>query len=361
MNASKHLLICPLNWGLGHAVRCIPIIQTLLNKGQRVTIASDGAALDFLRIEFPLLSFVELPSYNIRYKTSNMLLNIAPQVPKLLRAIQAEKKILEQLIISQHYDAIISDNRYGIYTPTIPSIFMTHQLNIAVPNRLIQAWVGRRNRNYIRRYRECWVPDYAQEPSLAGQLSHQAPCPNCYYLGPLSSMQLSKQSKKYDIIAVLSGLEPQRSYFEKKIIEQALLLPHKKILLVAGQTASRQTRKIGDNIHWHSFMDRAALNRAILQAEVYIGRSGYTSLMDIVQLERKQVILVPTPGQTEQEYLAARFAHQYSYVVQQQQQFDLKQALSDFPVSQQNTYKNPDQSSLAIFIDKFLERLQQWV
>ena len=358
MSTAKHILICPLNWGLGHAVRCIPIIQTLLNQGQKVSIASDGAALAMLKGEFPKVSFFNLPPYNIHYKTSNMFVNIAPQVPKLLQAIRLEKKILHQLIQQNQFDAIISDNRYGIYTTDLPSVFMTHQLNIAVPNRWVESWVRRRNQGYISRYNECWVPDYPNEPSLAGHLSHQSYFQNLYYIGPLSTMQSFELPKVYDIIAVLSGLEPQRSYFEKMLLAQAHKMPNIKMLLVAGQTGEIQKRQIGKNIDWQSYMHRAELNRAILQSDIYIGRSGYSSLMDVVQLKCRKVILVPTRGQTEQEYLANRFAALKGFVVQKQKDFNLKNA---FEVVQNKTPGwNTDTThdiDLTEFIEQFLNRL----
>ena len=358
MSTVKHILVCPLNWGLGHAVRCLPIIQTLLNQGQKVSIASDGAALELLKGEFPKLSFFDLPPYNIHYKTSNMFVNIAPQVPKLLQAIRLEKKILHQLIQQNQFDAIISDNRYGIYTTALPSVFVTHQLNIAVPNRWVAAWVRRRNRAYISRYDECWVPDFANEPSLAGALSHSPVFDNVHYIGPLSTMQYNNTEKQYDIIAVLSGLEPQRSYFEKMLLAQAQKMPDIKMLLVAGQTGEMQKRQIGKNIDWQSYMNRKELNQAILASKVYVGRSGYSSLMDIVQLKHRKVILVPTPGQTEQEYLADRFAALQGFVVQQQKDFNLKNALEALQNRTPGWYTDATHDTdLTEFIEQFLNRM----
>lgn len=359
MAASKHILICPLNWGLGHATRCIPLIQTFLNKGHRVSIASDGAALELLKSEYPALHFIELPAYNIRYKSSNMFVNIAPQVPKLLNAIRLERKMLESIMSKGDYDVVISDNRYGIYTDKIPTIFMTHQLNIAVPNRLVDAWVRRRNRAYISRYDECWVPDFATEPSLAGTLSHSPVFDNVHYVGPLSTMQYKDAPKKYDIIVVLSGLEPQRSYFEQAVVQQVSKLD-KSALIVAGVTGKKEKSKLSPSVEWQSYMNRKELNQAILASEVYIGRSGYSSLMDLVQLNRRKVILVPTPGQTEQEYLAERFAQRHHYVVQQQKHFDLSEALDQVYAMSNSIDIVPTQSvALSNFIDAFMDRLEQ--
>ena len=63
----KRILVAPLNWGLGHATRCIPIIRALKAHNFEPVIASDGAALQLLKKEFPDLEHVELPSYNITY------------------------------------------------------------------------------------------------------------------------------------------------------------------------------------------------------------------------------------------------------------------------------------------------------
>ena len=218
MKHQPHILIAPLNWGLGHAVRCMPIINTFLEQGAKVTLASDGDSLHLLKAEYPELRCLELPAYNINYKTANMFANIAPQVPKILKAIRLERQLLKPIISEYKIDAIISDNRYGLHSPLVPSVFMTHQLNILVPNRLVQAWVTWSNKRYISKFDACWVPDFEQAPTLGGKISDGKDWGSVSYLGLLSRMKYEKKELLYDVIAVLSGPEPQRSIFEQKII-----------------------------------------------------------------------------------------------------------------------------------------------
>lgn len=327
MNESKHILIAPLNWGLGHATRCIPIIDAFLEQGVKVTIASDGAALDLLRAEYPQLPYLELPSYNITYKTGNMFLNIAPQIPKILSAIRLERQYLNSIISTYKFDTIISDNRYGLYNNRVHCVLMTHQLNILIPNKLVQSWIANLNRKYISRFSECWVPDFAQEPSLAGDLSHGKDWKNVVYIGPLSRMKYEELESIYDVIAVLSGPEPQRSIFEQKIIQQALLLPQKKFLIVSGKTGKQEQIQLAPHIIQQNYMTTTELNKAMLQSRFVIARSGYSTIMDLVQLRCKNVLLVPTPGQTEQEYLAKRYHENKQFQYQEQKNLNIHELI----------------------------------
>ena len=330
MNDQKHILIAPLNWGLGHAVRCMPLVDEFMCQGAKVSLASDGNSLELLRKEYPSLHCIELPSYNITYKTANMFVNIAPQVPKLLKAVKLERQFLDSIISEYKFDAVISDNRFGIQTNRVPSVFMTHQLNIPVPNRLVQAWVTGRNNRYIDNYDECWVPDFEKEPSLAGKLSHGPQWGKVKYLGPLSRMKYREEEKKYDVIIILSGVEPQKTYFEEKITEQAKKIPL-QFLIVSGKTHKKEQRQLSDNIEWHSYMTARELNKAILQSGIVIARSGYSSLMDLVKLRASKVLLVPTPGQTEQEYLAKRFSEHPQFTFQLQKHLNIEKALNNMP------------------------------
>lgn len=361
MKDQKHILIAPLNWGLGHAVRCIPIINAFLHQGAKVTLASDGDALHLLRAEYPELTCVELPAYDINYKTANMFINIGPQIPKILKAIYLERQFLGTIVSEQlskcKIDAIISDNRYGLYHSKVPSVFITHQLNISIPNRFVQSWITGRNKKYIQKFSACWVPDYKEEPSLGGTLSHGVDWKDVSYLGLLSRMEHRVEEKVYDVIAVLSGPEPQRSIFEEKIIEQAKVLPH-RFLIISGKPAEKKQKQLAPNIEWHSYMRTKELNKAILQSTVVIARSGYSSIMDLVKMKCTKVFLVPTPGQTEQEYLATRFYEKKQFYYQVQKDFNMAlglKTLANFSPASQFSINNND--TLVTIIRDFLKRL----
>ncbi|WP_264790645.1 glycosyltransferase [Aureispira anguillae] len=327
MKSQKNILIAVLNWGLGHATRCIPIIDEFIKQRANVVLASDGDALLLLQQKYPNLTRIELPAYGIHYKGDNMLLNILPQVPKIINAICLERKKLNSIIQDHQITTIISDNRFGMYHKKIPSIFLTHQLNIQIPYPWLESIVAKFNHYFIRKFDECWVPDVEAEPSLAGLLSHQKKLKNVRYIGVLSRMSIPTQlSLKWDVLVVLSGPEPQRTYLEQKIIAQAKNLPF-QFLIVAGRPSVREEREIGKNIFWRSFMNQKELEQAMAQSRVLVTRSGYSTIMDLVAMECHKVLLIPTPGQTEQEYLANRFAEAGTFLCQPQNALNLEKGI----------------------------------
>lgn len=327
MKASKNILVAVLNWGLGHATRCIPIINELERQGATIILASDGDALLLLQQKYPHLRTIELPAYNIHYKGNNMFLNIGPQVPKILKAIRLERKKLDSIIEEHKITTIISDNRYGMYHEAVFSVFITHQLNIQIPNKWLESMVAKYNHYFIRKFDQCWVPDHENEPSLAGDLAHNTPLKNLRYLGPLSRMaKLSKRAIKQEIIAVLSGPEPQRSYLEEKIITQAKELPY-QFLIVGGKPKTMENKQLATNIRWQSFMDADALQIAIAESEIVLARSGYSTVMDLVAMGCQKVLFIPTPGQSEQEYLAARLAQKGFSITENQGTLNLEKSI----------------------------------
>lgn len=173
----KKILICPLNWGLGHATRCVPVINSFLKQGAEVFLASDGVALEFLKKEFPLLTVFQLPEYNVQYQQSgNMTIGILLQSPKIFMAISKERKAIEKIIQENNIDVVVSDNRYGCYSKKIKSVFITHQLFIQTPVALgfLKPLINYINNHYIKKYSAVWVPDVASENNLSGKLSHQS-------------------------------------------------------------------------------------------------------------------------------------------------------------------------------------------
>lgn len=326
MKPLNRILVAPLNWGLGHATRCIPIIQELLRYPVEVILASDGRALQLLKKEFPQLTCLELPAYQIHYRSTNMTWNIGQQMPKILRAIYQERQAIQRIIHDHHIDLIISDNRYGCYHSSVRTFFMTHQINLQIPFKPLEIITNWMNRLWLKKFDAVWIPDYNGNNSLAGTLSYHAGLKNITYIGALSRFIKKDIPLKYDVIIVLSGPEPQRSILEKKIIQQAQVLPF-SFLLVQGKTEENKHFFI-KNIEVCSFLTAEDLNMAILASRIVVSRSGYSTLMDLVVLEKK-AIFIPTPGQTEQEYVAIRcqksFPDQFCY--QSQKNLNLSLAL----------------------------------
>ncbi len=303
MFQNKRILFAILNWGLGHATRSIPLIKKLLQESNQVVIASDGVALKFLQQEFPNLEFEYLPTYNIHYSRSGFLLPVKMliQTPKILKTISKENQITSKIVKKHKVDLIISDNRYGVYHNDIYSVFMTHQLRVFSG---ITTWLTTKfQHRLIRNFDEVFVPDFEGDKNLSGRLSHDINIDKkITYLGILSRFNHKNIEKKYDILAILSGPEPQRSILEKIILTE-LAKSDKKIGIVRGVVEDIQTVKNIGNIDVYNYLLSNELEEMINSSELIIARSGYSTVMDLYQLN-KRAIYIPTPGQTEQIYLA---------------------------------------------------------
>ena len=300
---SKNILVAPLNWGLGHATRCIPIIKGLLSESYRPILASDGEALLLLRKEFPTLKCIELPSYNITYskKGSNFKKKLLKDSPHLLRTIRKEKEVVKEIVDSENIVGIISDNRFGVRHKKIPSVFITHQLKVLSGKT---TWLSTKlHQKIISKFDACWVPDHEDEHNLSGDLSHgefnHIPVK---YIGPLSRLNKRETEIVYDLMVLLSGPEPQRTYLEQKLFD-ALNSYTGKVLFVRGKFGDQQIKETNKNISVYNYMTSFQLEEAINRSALVLSRSGYTTIMDLAKLE-KQAFFIPTPGQYEQEYLA---------------------------------------------------------
>lgn len=342
-----------MNWGLGHASRCIPIIRYLESQGAEVSIASDGEALELLQAEFPHLQCFSIPSYQIRYDHPNMVRSMLAQAPRILYAIYSEYKTLRALHRKHTWDAVISDNRYGCRIKGVPSIVLTHQLCIQANNRFVQ-WIANKLVGLgLSGFDTIWVPDAAPDLSLAGALSHnsQIKVPKTY-LGLLTRMHGGESSFEYDVAVVLSGPEPQRTRLENQLLEQAMSLPH-KFIFIQGKTQSRKHHFEAENIEVVSYFTSTELNEVLLASKLIVCRSGYSSLMDLAVLE-KPALLIPTPGQTEQEYLSKYVREQGWLHAERQGGFDLEQAIEVAEKSQAipSDLFDPDQ---------FKVQIKQWL
>ena len=341
-----HVVVAPLNWGLGHATRCIPIIQELMKRHCKVTLASDGEAMHLLRQEFPTLGFIELPSYNPKYSSTRWtFLRVLIQLPKFLRTIWKEKALIKKLSSAQHVDLIISDNRYGCRSSKVKSVLITHQLTFQVPTYL--AWakglINFFNRRLIRMFSQCWVPDESGVESLSGDLSMSTGV-RPIYIGPVSRFVFNNGiDYDFDFLGIVSGPEPQRTIFEE-LLRNEFIKSGKRCVLVKGRPD--ETKKVRrTKIDEFSHLGSKELNELILRSEKVVSRSGYSTIMDLHRLGKK-AIFIPTPGQTEQEYLAKRFHEKGIAFAMSQNEFDLEIAMkasseySGFISSQNNLLTN---------------------
>ncbi len=330
----KRILVAPLDWGLGHATRCIPIIYTLLELNFEVIIAADGYIKILLQKEFPNVVFTEVSGYKIKYSRNKFWFSfrLMVQFPKLLWCIYNEHSWLKKAVAVYKIDAVISDNRPGLYHSAMPCVYITHQLNIKTGNRLSEWFTQKIHYFFINHYSVCWVPDNESETNLAGELSHPKKLPRIpvKYIGPLSRFEKITAEKKYDLLIILSGPEPQRTIFEELLLKDLEGFDG-TALFVKGlpDNVEKEEPFVKNKIKIVNHLSADELNKAIQQSEVIIGRSGYSTVMDLIKLQQK-AILVPTPGQTEQEYLADYLMKKKIFLSVLQNNFSLIEAIQKF-------------------------------
>ena len=303
------ILVAPLNWGLGHASRCIPLIERLQSEGHEVVLGGDGESLTLLRKHFPALHVLPLAPLNLCYSTGRrQVFAMLRALPHIIRSARMDHKMLANYLLYEQLDEIISDNRFGLYSTRVHCIYITHQLRIALPHpwKWLEPLAARWHRSIINRYDECWIPD-EQQPGLAGKLSHPAVLPaHTKYIGVLSRFtgKTFAADTTYRVIAVLSGLEPQRTLFEQEIIRRYENADD-TVLIVRGKMQLPPTVTRHRNITLIPWLDDSHLAAYMLGAKRIICRSGYSSVMDLAALGLLgKAELHPTPGQPEQEYLS---------------------------------------------------------
>lgn len=302
---SKRILFTTLNWGLGHSTRSIPLIRYFKNLGHEIFLASDGPAGMVLRQEFPELPYFELPSYQIYYSDKSFYRHWIRHFPRIIKAIQEEKKRIGALMNQHRFEVIISDNRYGTYDLRSKNILLTHQLYIQLPMpfaELVSGWICHR----VNRFDQCWIPDFEGDGNLSGKLSSRSLSIEKYYIGPLSRFTKKTTKPVFDLGIIISGPEPSRSIFqsqvEKRVYQEGL---HKtmKIFWVLGKPELQNSD--GRDTWKFNHLRSNQMNHFLNQTEILLSRSGYSSIMDYHILDKK-AILIPTPNQPEQEYLAGR-------------------------------------------------------
>jgi hypothetical protein len=348
----SRILVAPLDWGLGHATRCIPIIKELLASDCDVWLAGEGVQETLLRSEFPELPFLPLAGYRIKYSRSKkrLLWKMIQQFPQIISAIRKEHNWLKKMIATHDFDGVISDNRFGLYHQKVPSVFITHQLSIKSTlgkwsEKILQTW----NYKHINRFTECWVPDLAGENNLAGELSHPLikPIAPIKYIGILSRFEMdfansftlpvSDEGDNNHLLFILSGPEPQRSILEDKIINEVSHYSS-TATIVRGLPSSLSVIPSTGMIKFYNHLPAQELSEEIAKAEWVISRCVYSTVMDLVKMQKKS-ILIPTPGQTEQEYLA-RYLQQKQIVFSvDQNNFSLESVIEE---AKNFNYQIPD-------------------
>lgn len=287
------ILFVVLNWGLGHATRSSVLIRELVNRGAELYIASDGDAARVLKLEFPQVTHLDLPPYDIRYG-GNTILTLMGQLPRIWRAFGKEKKLIQSYHQKYRFDGVISDNRPGAYLPAIPSVYISHQLRLRAG--VLGGILSWGHYQLYKNFSEVWVPDYSDQRLSRGLSNRFSDKINTRFIGPLSRIERVEKSQAIPWVAVLSGPEPSRSEWEAQLKSVRHLLP-KGGLIVRGKPDELTVEEGMEN-----YATRERMAQIYANAEVIIARTGYSTLMDL-SAHGKRAILIPTPGQPEQEYL----------------------------------------------------------
>ncbi len=325
---SKKILIAPLDWGLGHATRCIPIVNEILKYSKNITIAATSNCKLILQEAFPSLSFIEIPNYNITYGKNKFftIVKLFLQINKIKSKIKEENKWLENILQNSSFDILISDNRYGLYNKKTNCIFITHQLQ-PLPlitnfgKRILQKIIYK----YINRFNQCWVMDGKGNNALAGKLSNPTNLPKIKtkYIGIVTRLQKQEnENKKFDVAIILSGPEPQRTIFENIIFKQLQIFKTKAII-IRGTNNTITHLNLPTNSTIINIANTIQLQNVIAESKYIICRSGYTSLMDYLSIGAN-CIVVPTPGQSEQNYLAKNGSQKNYFITANQNKFKLE-------------------------------------
>ncbi|MFM7078953.1 MAG: hypothetical protein ACKOYC_04080, partial [Bacteroidota bacterium] len=330
--ARANVLVAPLDWGLGHATRCIPVIDQLLLNGCQVILGGSGIGLDLLRERYPVLDHEVLPSYNITYpRKGSMALHMVMQMPKIFRVIGKENQLLDDIISRRNITHVISDNRYGLHSKRIPSVIMTHQVHVSSGTKIksIDQLLFLLHRNKLEKFDMVWIVDHSHDDRLAGDLSSSNGLRIPFqYTGMLSRFTNipnninDEKQPRYSKVAILSGPEPQRSLLEEKM-KSFFIQSKERCLIVRGTGGKAKESSTYVDI-FDSINDGSLLSVLHPETTLYC-RPGYSTLMDLAYIKHHKVFFIPTPGQTEQEYLGMMMMDRFGYTCSNQESFFSKE------------------------------------
>ncbi len=363
---AKTVLISPFEWGLGHSARLVPVIHACRERGWKVLIAADGKPLDFLRGIFPDLPWVVLPFTNIKYsRKNNFMSSLIPQLPGIIRAVRKNRRQISEIVELHGIDYIIGDHQYGLSHHRIPSVFISNQIWLLAPKgwQFAEKWIYGVHKKVLRNFTFLWLADFPGEINFSGKQTHLPEQPdNSRFIGPISrfiGMNKPSSPAKMDakILLILSGPEPQRSILENKI---AKILLHNRVEVVilrglpppAGSPMPLPRKE--ENLIWLDHADDATLAQLIHSAEKIICRPGLSMLSDLATLG-KTALLVPTPGQTEQNYMAEKLHSKAHFALVKQKDLSME-IIDSFQPEKYTLFPKPDFTALNIALDELSSR-----
>ncbi len=312
MKNNQNILICPLEWGLGHAARMIPFAARLRDMGNNIIIGAGDEHLALFRREMPGTELINFPGFKPVYsRLLPQYLALLVQTPVLLFHIIKEHYRLKQIILDYNIDMVVSDNRFGLWNKKVKCVYITHLPLIPLPPLFFFfEFIGiLLHRAVIRKYDYCYIPDLPGELNISGRLSHGIKLPgNTRFIGILSRFS-ETETKENEIPAkfrhntvILSGPEPQRGILKKKLSD---ILKEKElpVIFLEGNPGNQDAPRDSGNLIFNNHLCAAEMKALLIGSEYIITRSGYTTIMELISLNCS-ALLIPTPGQTEQEYLA---------------------------------------------------------
>jgi spore coat polysaccharide biosynthesis predicted glycosyltransferase SpsG len=309
LNKNQNILICPLEWGLGHAGRMVPLARRLLELNQNIFFGAGHRHLSFLKSEVPGATCIDFPGFRIKYsRFFPQYIIILLKSPLLLYHIFQEYRLLKRIIKDYQIDIVISDSRIGLWNRGVKTVFVTHQLRIAIPKpfRFLEFSGMGLSRVVIKKYSFCFIPDLEGGMNLSGKLSHGFNLPvNTRYIGILSRLSGNENmihAHSGKCTAILSGPEPQRSILKNKLVKIFLSLG-KPSAILEGKPENGVGSDSLNNIVFYNHLPENETIKLLYESDIIVTRSGYTTIMELVSLGLS-ALLIPTPGQTEQEYLA---------------------------------------------------------
>lgn len=351
----RRILVAPLDWGLGHTSRCVPIIREIQAQQHVPVFAGNELQRKFIENSVGPIENIHLDGYNVSWYGSIFL--FLPALPNILSSIKIEHRWLKRIAIENKIDGIISDNRYGLWHDHIPSVCITHQVNpISGMGYFVDRFANSLLKNWLNHFSEIWIPDIEKGGGVAGKLSHVSnQWSEATYIGLLSQfcgIESKMEGDPKSLLVLLSGPEPQRSMLSHKLKEQ--LRDHTGPLIFVDGKLGADKGCLPAHASYFAMATSQQLLRLIEAANLVICRSGYSTIMDLLLLGKK-AILIPTPGQTEQLYLAKCLNSNGRFLTGSQQNLDLKELLIS-----STRLEQPEKMEFSNFIC-FADTLSKWI
>jgi len=328
MMIQQKILVSPLDWGLGHATRLIPVLKELENNNDLV-IGINKTTERLMKDHFPNAQFEEVPEYKIRNSKSGGFYSYVKLSNRIRKVKKQEELWVREYVQKNTVDLIISDSRFGFRSNHVKSIIISHQLKLKFPPiwKLLGNIAQRINKRWLSAFDEVWIPDN-ENHELSGELSEESGL-RTKFIGIQSRFlkkEFDREIAEPYILVIISGPEPQRSEMEHIILHQAPLI-RQKVIIIGGKPENKMKDFDCANAHLYSYLDADELAAYITHADLVISRSGYSSLMDYHALGCENLFLIPTPGQSEQIYLAKRMKEKGICDFSYQKNFNLSEAL----------------------------------